>query len=162
MRSKILKKQLIELNGERFYITGKKAMANAREIAFSDTELAILEGRSQRSEDESRSSVKDIVDRLVEISRVQPSRLFSQIEIEKLAPKICELDESEGLDILVRILLLVNGVVGMADLRVAGGSKFAGYMQPNYSKLLSDAKVDFYIIDQSVTGMFERKTRVGL
>ena len=162
VRSKILKKQLIELNGERFYITGKKAMANAREIAFSDTELAILEGRSQRSEDESRSSVKDIVDRLVEISRVQPSRLFSQIEIEKLAPKICELDESEGLDILVRILLLVNGVVGMADLRVAGGSKFAGYMQPNYSKLLSDAKVDFYIIDQSVTGMFERKTRVGL
>lgn len=29
-------------------------------------------------------------------------------------------------------------------------------------ELLNDPKISFYIIDQSVTGMFERKTRVGL
>ena len=50
----------------------------------------------------------------------------------------------------------------MVDLSAADGSKFSGCIQPNYSKLLNDPKTNFYIIDQSVTGMFERRTRVGL
>ena len=48
------------------------------------------------------------------------------------------------------------------DLSMVGGSKFAGALQPNYSKLISDPEVDFVIVDQSVTGMFERRTRIGL
>ena len=48
------------------------------------------------------------------------------------------------------------------DISPLGGASKAGAMVMDYSKALSDSNVDFYIIDQSVTGMFERKTRVGL
>ena len=41
-RSKILKKQLIEVDGERFVVTGKKEMRNAVQIAFSGDEISCL------------------------------------------------------------------------------------------------------------------------
>lgn len=50
----------------------------------------------------------------------------------------------------------------MVDLLAIGGSKYSGSMKPSFNKLLNDPNTDFYIIDQSVTGMFERRTRVGL
>ncbi len=73
-----------------------------------------------------------------------------------------KLSGEESLELAKRILLLVNGTSNMVDLSAADGSKFSGCIQPNYSKLLNDPKTNFYIIDQSVTGMFERRTRVGL
>ena len=168
VRPRILKKQLIELNGERFFITGKKAMANNREIAFSILEEAALERRVLQRKGLSYSGIKEYADidsillHLSAESEIRESRLYSQISLNDLIPKIAELEEFEALETILRVLLLVNGTVGMADLTAVGGSKFAGYLQPNYSKLLNDPKTDFYIIDQSVTGMFERRIRVGL
>ena len=66
------------------------------------------------------------------------------------------------MEIILRILALINGSANMVDLSLAGGSKYSGCLQPNYNKLLNDPNTDFYIVDQSVTGMFERRTRVGL
>lgn len=168
VRPRILKKQLIELNGERFFITGKKAMANNREIAFSILEEAALERRVLQRKGLSYSGIKEYADidsillHLSAESEIRESRLYSQISLNDLIPKIAELEDFEALETILRVLLLVNGTVGMADLTAVGGSKFAGYLQPNYSKLLNDPKTDFYIIDQSVTGMFERRIRVGL
>ena len=48
------------------------------------------------------------------------------------------------------------------DISPLGGASKAGAMVMDYSKALSDPSAHFFIIDQSVTGMFERKTRVGL
>ena len=60
------------------------------------------------------------------------------------------------------IFLSLNAKANAVDLSGIGGGKAAGRLQPNYSKMLSDPKTDFVIIDQSVTGMFERRTRIGL
>ena len=166
-RSKIYKKQLIELNGERFFITGKKAMANNTEIAFSLDDAAYLERYVLKCQGKpfrhikTPSSADKILNRLLagEFSR---SRLFRLISLDEKRDNFELLSDDERGEVLIRILSLVNGTVGMADLRLIGGSKFAGYLQPNYSKLLNDPKASFFIIDQSVTGMFERKTRVGL
>lgn len=50
----------------------------------------------------------------------------------------------------------------MVDLSSLGGPSKAGAMVTGFDKLLNDPNTDFFIIDQSVTGMFERRTRVGL
>ena len=167
-RRKLLKKQLIEIDGERFFITGKKAMANASEIAFSTDECAALERYVRKNSGKRYEKISSTVDSFQLLEHIERTgaliakRLLNLIKMDDLASAATKLTEDERFEIVIRILSLVNGAAGMADLRAAGGSKFAGYLQPNYSKLLSDPNIDFYIIDQSVTGMFERKTRVGL
>ena len=42
-RAKLLKKQLIEIDGERFLITGKRVMRNATEISLCEDEIALLQ-----------------------------------------------------------------------------------------------------------------------
>ena len=82
--------------------------------------------------------------------------------MDTLVEGAARIDRDSRLQIVLNVLSLVNGSTNMSDLSLAGGSKFSGCLQPNYSKILSDVNSDFFIIDQSVTGMFERKTRVGL
>ena len=156
VRSKIYKKQLIELDGERFFITGKKEMRNAVEAAFSTSQLALLEGGV------ADCSFTDVLDILRAVQSAASSRLLRQIKMDDLITNGDKLSGEESLELAKRILLLVNGTSNMVDLSAADGSKFSGCIQPNYSKLLNDPKTNFYIIDQSVTGMFERRTRVGL
>ena len=156
VRPRILKKQLIELNGERFFITGKKEMRNASEIAFSIEQVAIL------INGDTDQPLVDLLNRLNPASSGVSTRLMNQIKLADLFVRSVALTKTETIELVRRILLLVNGTANMVDLSLAGGSKFSGCIQPNYSKLLNDPKTDFYIIDQSVTGMFERRTRVGL
>ncbi len=166
-RAKILKKQLIEIDGERFLITGKKEMRNAIEIAFSLDEVFLLEkGALQRAGRQLANSKDEIgpnaiMNRLLDSKRFA-NRLLSLIKIDELQDSFSLLNDSEKVEIILRILALFNGAMNMVDLSLAGGSKYSGCLQPTYSKLLTDPSTDFYIIDQSVTGMFERRTRVGL
>ena len=53
---------------------------------------------------------------------------------------------------------IANATVNKIDLSNIGGGKAVGDMQPNYSKEMSREGITFAFIDQSVTGMFERKT----
>ena len=89
-------------------------------------------------------------------------RLFGSIKLRDLRNKYSLLDDNEKTEQLLRIVSLVNGASNMVDLLAIGGSKYSGSLNPSFSKLLTDPKTDFYIIDQSATGMFERRTRVGL
>ena len=155
-RSKIYKKQLIEVDGERFFITGKKEMRNATEIAFNLDEMKVL-----ANADDDGSIIKLL--HVFNINECSASkRLLNQLKIMTIIEGCHQLEPGAVLTIIKRLLALVNGSMNMVDLSQAGGSKFSGCIQPNYSKLISDPKTDFVLIDQSVTGMFERRTRVGL
>ena len=155
-RSRILKRQLIEIDGDRFVITGKKEMRNATELAFSNEELATLVNGGDEN------ALNRILHRLIDSGCVVSARLRNQIKVDTLVEGAARIDRDSRLQIVLNVLSLVNGSTNMSDLSLAGGSKFSGCLQPNYSKILSDVNSDFFIIDQSVTGMFERKTRVGL
>ena len=166
-RSKILKKQLIEIDNDRFYITGKREMRNATQVALSESEIALLQKYFTEKKGEryrgpiSYSSPNDVMCRLEDHMRFA-GRLLRMIDVRSIR-RNCELiDEVGRLEVCSRVLALVNGATNMIDLSSVGGSKHSGSLKPNFSKLLNDADVDFYIVDQSVTGMFERRTRVGL
>lgn len=155
-RSKIYKKQLIEVDGERFFITGKKEMRNATEMAFSIEQMKLIEGV------DSGEKATDLLNTFnPEVCRAS-GRLLRQLKIEEIINGCADLDNGQVVQIVRKLLALVNGSMNMVDLSLAGGSKFAGCIQPNYTKLLNDLGSAVAFIDQSVTGMFERRTRVGL
>lgn len=155
-RSKIYKKQLIEVDGERFFITGKKEMRNATQLAFSNEQMKML------AENGRDANVTMLLDMFDPSASAVSSRLLRQLKIEAILEKCATMDAEDAVMVVKRLLALVNGTMNMVDLSLAGGSKFSGCIQPNYSKLLSDSNVTVRLVDQSVTGMFERRTRVGL
>lgn len=155
-RAKVLKKQLVEIDGERFLITGKKKMRNATEMAFSLDEVGYL----LDSELSRPISAADLIRHISSCGKAMMPRLMAMIKIDSLEEKAKQLSEAEKAELVNRLLQIING--SDSDLSIAGEAKLIGCLQPTYSKLLTDSSTDFYIIDQSVTGMFERRTRVGL
>lgn len=158
-RAKIMKKQLVEINGERFFVTGKREMRNATQVAVSVNGAASL---SEHGSLRSRQLASDAFARLLDAVALCAPRLSRQVKLDEIRMNLNALSCEDAVEVLLRILSLTNGSANMVDLTLVGGSKYSGSLQPSYSKLLSDPETDFYIIDQSVTGMFERRTRVGL
>lgn len=76
--------------------------------------------------------------------------------------KVRALEPSDKAKMIVQLLEIVNGANRQIDMSPVAGAKTAGQYKVRFSKELNDPNVDFCIVDQSVTGMFERKTRVGL
>lgn len=167
-RSKILKDQLIEIDGERFYLTGNKDMRNASEMAFTLEEVALLQDRvlELKGKISKNSSlnipVSDLVSSALERFCLRSKRLSNNMKLNERTYLIRALDERAQLDFLLALAQISNGTTNVVDLSVVDGPKNAARMRPSFSKELSDPKTSFYIIDQSVTGMFERKTRLGL
>lgn len=159
-RAKIYKKQLVEIDGCRLLLTGAKEFRNAREVAFSIEEQAVLGGYVDCRDDQ------DVLDGVWEefLREDGPARgfLFKQLNLVKYEEKYRQLDPREKKNVLLSLIRLTNAASNIADLSPLGGSKTSGLIRPARSKLLGDPEVDFFIVDQSVTGMFERKTRVGL
>ena len=153
-RSKIMKRQLVEIDGDRFYITGQKEARNARELAFSLAEMGLL----KTGEDDAGALFKAVTVR----GKVLSSKLSSQLKLTSYSERFGELDSKDQIEVLRGIAAVYNAVNRLVDLSLVGGPKNAGAMGMSYSKLLSDPRCDFFIIDQSVTGLFERKTRIGL
>ena len=158
LRSKIFKYQMIEVGQDRFYITGKREVRNARQLAFTVEETGVI-----------RKGVA---------GRVFPSALLTvflgiQEKLPSCAPKLCnslavdsmpgtfkDLDPGNALRILVAIASIVGAKTNMVDMTAVGGSKAAGCIRLTFSKLLaSEDGITF--IDQSVTGMFEKRTTIG-
>lgn len=160
-RAKILKKQLVEIDGDRFYITGRQEMRNARELAFSVDEMGLLlkvNGLKDASEEDASAALETVASR----GLLSSNRLSKMINLSAIPSRAKFASVDEVCQLVINLLALFNAAANKVDLRVGGGGKFSGAIQPNYSKLLSDPNCGFYIIDQSTTGMFERRTRIGL
>lgn len=157
LRRKVYKYQLIEVGADRLYITGKKEVRNARQLAFSQEETSRILLCLSGAED------GEIVRRLV---------TSTSIKLQVCCPRLAELigvggslTQFEGLTIeeakglLSSLVALGSAKSNREDLRVIGASRTAGSIQPTFSKLLQTSGITF--IDQSVTGMFERRTTIG-
>lgn len=159
-RAKIYKKQLVEINGCRLLLTGAEEFRNAREVAFSAEQMSALVG-DVNSDGDARLINQMWSSFLCENGPLKGC-LFSQLNLARYDEAFQGLGLREKRQVLLGLIRLANAGSNVADLSLLGGSKNVGKIRPPRSKLLGDPEVDFYIIDQSVTGMFERKTRVGL
>lgn len=155
-RAKIYKKQLIELNGERLVLRGKKELLSANELAFTLEELAAFD-------DASTSEEIDFVLRFISsASSVVGKRVARLLDLSTVGERAASLAIDDKRGLLRALCPVLNGSNDRIDLSLIGGPKRTGTLQVSFTGLLNNADVDFYIVDQSVTGMFERKTRVGL
>ena len=160
-RAKIYKKQLIELNGDRLLITGAKEVRSASQFAFTLDEVAILACSASRG-DGAESGLMRLFSKIVQAAPSVCGKLNSQLKLEERCTRYPLLDEEAQRSVLSGLVKLFNGKDRVVDMTPLGGASKAGAMKVDYSKALMGDDVAFYIVDQSVTGMFERKTRVGL
>lgn len=155
-RAKIYKKQLIELNGDRFVLRGKKELLSANELAFTLTELRAFADGSAFEE----------VDRVLHVvssaETIVGNRMARLIGLSTVGDRAASLEVDDRRNLLKALCPVLNGSNDRIDLSLIGGPKRTGTLQVSFTGLLNNAETDFIIIDQSVTGMFERRTRVGL
>lgn len=171
-RARVLKRQLVEIDGERFFITGKGEMRNACEIAFSLDEMALLARYVSEKQGKEykgplpEASASDVMEHVIDYMESRASRLFGRIlgtvSLDDFLSRFNGLCEEEKLEVIIRITALANAGNRVADMTPVGGVKTAGQVKATFHKLLSDPDVDFFIIDQSVTGMFEQRVKVGI
>ena len=154
-RSKIYKKQLIEVDGERFVLRGKKELLSACEVAIGQDGQRAIVGDTD-------SSIDRVLEKLSESTGIVGSRISRLIGLDTIAERSKHLGREDKIILVKNLCPVLNGSNDRVDLSCIGGPKRTGTLQVVFSKLLNDPKTTFAIIDQSVTGMFERRTRVGL
>mgnify|MGYP002769301013 CR=1 FL=1 len=166
-RSKILKKQLVEIDGERLFITGSEEVRNACQFAFDsdETSLVCRMIRDTGGDEDSAASLSHECDMLLvclaERGKKIAKGLMEKLSLEARYEAFSRLDYKDKRVLLLQLIAIVNAADRQIDLSKVGGAKTAGQYKVAFNKKLNDPNIDFYIIDQSVTGMFERRTRVG-
>lgn len=160
-REKVYKYQLIELDGDRLYITGKKEVRNAQQLAFSQKETAVLK-RMVEGKETSVEERAELFETVAEKLSKRASRLWKLLRLGAAVVDIRELDDRQQSAIILSLIQAGNGKSNAVDLSALELGKMMGCIQPTFSKELSDPSVEFCFIDQSVTGMFERWCRLEL
>ena len=123
-------------------LTGKKEMRNAAEVALSSDEVAllqkyVLEKKGERYDGPTPEGNSDDVMRSLEKHTRFAGKLLKLIDISSVRKASGLLDESERLEVCVRILALINASANMVDLSSAGGSKYSGCLKFSFNKLLN-------------------------
>ena len=161
-RSKIYKKQLIEVDGDRLIITGAKEVRSGSQLAFSQDEMSALLFADEMLTSDAIAELNTIWLGIDQSLLTLNKRLSLQLNLGRFDEAYANLSTEQRKKLLTGLIALVNGNDRIVDLSMVGGPSKAGHMGIVFSKLLNDPQVTFFIVDQSVTGMFERRTRVGL
>lgn len=157
---RLLKWQLVEIDGSLLRINAEEEMKSASQLAFSQEELErilLVCTDGYLDADVNRSVYMAIAKAL---DRAKCPMLTNDLDLISRFDAFCGLAVADQKDLLKKILLLCRGNKQSSPINLSsvGGKKKAGYLRPARSKV-PDGMV---LIDQSVTGMFERRTRVGV
>lgn len=157
---RLLKWQLVEIAGSRLCVNAEEEMKSASQLAFSQEELLKISRVCQEGffDADTNLFVYRAVARSLEKSECP--MLASDLGLEEKYEAFSALDVAQQKDLLIKLIRLCMGNKKSVpiDIKALGGGKAAGRLRPARNKV-PDGLV---IIDQSVTGMFERRTRVGL
>lgn len=164
LRDRLLKYSRISHNGNEFYVPALDCVYSARELVL-DQHLSNIAYRvcsdgevddESLSQDELIALYQGLKQKCLTLCARFKSVYECLVEGE---PKYHELDKHEKRSVLINLLNFYNGTTPRVDLRLIGGSPNAGKIANGF---LRDPKEELCIIDQSITGMFERRTYIGL
>lgn len=101
-----------------------------------------------------------LFERLLSGIRRFDGRLYDNLGLNDRSEAFSSLGNDEKGLVIKGLIALSSASSNMADMRPIGGAKTAGQLKIIFRNVLSNQGITF--IDQSVTGMFERKTYIGL
>ncbi|WP_322155915.1 type II CRISPR RNA-guided endonuclease Cas9 [Paratractidigestivibacter sp.] len=149
--------QLIEIDGKRYFLSAEEEMKNAVQLSFSLDEAAqikeFVDGNADRADNAMGSICRAAM-------RAKKSPLASSIDFGQVQDAFKALSDDDKKRLVDGILLLFRGgpKAVPVNMACAGGPKSAGRLRPARNKVPNN----FAVIDQSVTGMFEKRIRIGL
>ena len=157
---RLLKWQLVEIAGSRLYVNAEEEMKSASQLAFSQEELLEISHVCQEGyyDGNTNRSVYRAIVRSLE--KTECPMLACDLDLDNKYEAFGALDVVEQKALLIKLLELCMGNKKSMpiDLKALGGKKTGGRLRPARNKVPEG----FAVIDQSVTGMFERRTRAGL
>lgn len=170
VRSKVPKYQLIDVSGFRFFITGGDDIRGAVQFAYSQNRtkdmLEILEVLNEDSAVCSSSALEqrlEMFDYYSQKYRQLSPRAAEKMTLDEKRDMFCALNEVDQASVLLALATVSNAASGSSKLDIPQIKvSEAGRIRLNIGKLLTDFAGDCCFIDQSVTGMFERRTKLEL
>ena len=162
VRRELPKYQLIELNGTKLYLTGSAEARNAVELALNLREIGILKHIIEKDNAIGLEERSSLLQSLVAGVKAYSPELFEKLGIRDAITRFSELSTEQQDDVVIAIVRIASAATNTVDLSSVGASKFAGRFRPSFSKELNSKSSSFVVIDQSVTGMFERRQHLGL
>lgn len=160
IRRRILKYQLIAFDGSRMYLTGMREARNATQFAFCLEEMTVLKAMYEGLDIEA-SNLDELFTNIVESLVKYSPRLAQALKIDAWKGRFFELDARQKVGVLKEVISIGDGKSNVADLRSIGEGQYVGQMRFAYSNLLTKGE-GITFIDQSITGMFEKRTHIGL
>ena len=158
-RAQIYVKQLIEVDGCRLFITGADQVRSAVPLALRQEEVRVLNDLYEGA-DVPSLALNHLFGVIVEGVKKYSQRLYANLKLDERAGAFSALNHEDKWLILKGLVSLSSASNNMEDMRPIGGAKTAGQLKINYKNTLTEKGITF--IDQSVTGMFERKTYIGI
>lgn len=156
VREKVYKYQLIEVNGERFFVTGLRTVRNGLQIAFSEQDRNIVSGIVEGTS--SNNNLLDIYDKITNRYALYASRFGKLLNLPGYRENFIQAPLEDQERVVLALISLFNARTNMIDLSAIGSSKTVGNMGMTFAKEMAMADNRFAFIDQSVTGMLERRT----
>lgn len=158
-RDKIAVKQLIEVDGCRLFITGADQVRSAVPLALSQEETLLVKKLFANDSIES-NDYDALFERITTGIKRFDKRLYDNLKLSVRSSAFASLGDDEKGLVLRGLISLSSASNNQEDMRPIGGAKTAGQLKIVFRNVLTNQGITF--IDQSVTGMFERKTYIGL
>ncbi|QWT17275.1 type II CRISPR RNA-guided endonuclease Cas9 [Collinsella sp. zg1085] len=161
LREKIYKKQLCEINGEAFLVTGEDEARCAIPPAFNQNDVDVVQ-RMLDEKAKSKPTEKEfdrVYATLCKLIIRNNKRLQKAIKLQERSDLFYSLSYKDKKDVIKALLSLINARKKAVDLTLIKGAANCGELTVAFSKEMNTPH-NFAFIDQSVTGMYERKTYI--
>ena len=157
----LLKNQVIEYGGQRFYVVSSGELRNGVAPSFSYDDYAMISNYFDGNQDENATALI-IYDLLSKTISSRMPVLADRLKLDSKRAAFSALDCEDSKKILVSLLNTINGSKVPSDTTKIGGPTRTERICISIAAQLNKNPAEFSVIEQSVTGMFERRRRIGL
>lgn len=157
----LLKNQVIEYGGQRFYVVSSGELRNGVAPSFSYDDYAMISNYFDGNKDENATALI-IYDLLSKTISSRMPVLADRLKLDSKRAAFSALDCEDSKKVLVSLLNTINGSKVPSDTTKIGGPTRTERICISIAAQLNKNPAEFSVIEQSVTGMFERRRRIGL
>lgn len=163
LRGKILKYARVEVGSDQFYVPALDAVYSAKQLVLSEHMTAVAAATCNDKVDDAELPSEELLalyDQLTTKLGFLCSKFGNVVSaMEKGRDVFAELATNEMRAVLRNVLRFAKATTARVDLSLIGGPKNAGGIR---SSVMTNDVNRAVFVDQSVTGMFERRTRIEL